>query len=70
MKKWQNEIFDAQKLAKDNDPLFPKDNLGTAYTFMNVSNAIYSNYVISLHYIKKLEKELKSKTSKKPKTKS
>ena len=56
--KWQKEIFDAQKLAKENDPYFPKNSLGNAYTFINSSNAIYANYVIVIYYIEKLEVEL------------
>lgn len=64
LKSWQNEITDAQKLAHDNDPLFAPNDLGSSYTFMNIFSAIFSNYVIALCYIKKLEKELKSKTRK------
>jgi len=64
VKKWQNEIFDSQKLAKENDPLFPKDSLGTVYTFMNSSSAIFANYIIAIQYIKKLENKLKSKQRK------
>jgi hypothetical protein len=60
LKKWQKEIFDAQKFAKENDPLFPKDSIGTAYTFMNISSAIFANYVIATQYILKLENKLKS----------
>ena len=67
LKLWQKEIFDSQKLANKNDPYFPKESLGTAYTFMNTSSAIYGNYVITLYYIKKLEKELKKLQPKKTK---
>ena len=65
MKTWQQEIYNAHKLAKENDPYFPKDSLGSAYTSMNISNAFFSNYVVAVQYIKKLENELKSRTSKK-----
>ena len=65
LKKWQKEIFDAHKLAKENDPSFPKDSLGTAYTSINIANAVFANYVVAILYIKKLEKILKLKTSKK-----
>ena len=59
LKLWQKEISESHKFAKENDPYFPKESLLTAYTFMNTYGAIYANYVISLYYIKKLEKELK-----------
>jgi len=65
MKVWQKEITNAQKLANDNDPHFPKDSFGTIYTSMNMSSAIFANYVIAVHYIKKLENKLKQKTKKK-----
>ncbi len=65
LKKWQKEINDAQQFAKDNDPHFPPNDLGTAYTFMNVSSAVFASYVIAMHYIKKLEKELKLNKTKK-----
>lgn len=64
LKKWQKEILDAQKFAKDNDPHFPSNDLGTTYTFMNISSAVFANYVVAMHYIKKLEKELKKKCKK------
>ena len=64
---WQKEIYNAEKLAKENDPHFPKESLLTAYTFMNISGAIHANYIISLYYIKKLETKLKQKTKKKTK---
>ena len=64
LKIWQKEILDAQKFAKDNDPHFPPNDLGTAYTFMNVSSAVFASYVIAMHYIKKLEKELKKSCKK------
>jgi hypothetical protein len=67
MKIWHKEISDAQKLAKENDPLFPKDGLESIYTSMNISSAIFANYVVRVHYIKKLENELKLETKKKPK---
>ncbi len=65
LKKWQKEIPDAHKFAKDNDPHFPPNDLGTTYTFMNISSAIFANYVIAMCYIKKLENELKTHTKKK-----
>jgi hypothetical protein len=65
LKLWGEEIFDSQKLAKENDPYFTTESLGTAYTFMNTASAIYANYVVGLYYIKKLESKLKQKTSKK-----
>jgi hypothetical protein len=65
LKLWKKEISDSHKLAKENDPHFPKKSLLTAYTFMNISGAIHANYVISLYYIKKLETKLKQKTKKK-----
>ena len=64
MKKWGKEISDAQNFAKEHDPNFPKDSLGTAYTFMNTSSAIYANYVVATQYIKKLEITLKKIHSK------
>ena len=64
LKKWQKEITQAQQFAKDNDPHFPPNNLGTTYTFMNVSSAIFANYVVAKHYIKKLEKESKKSCKK------
>jgi hypothetical protein len=64
---WDKEISESQKLAKENDPYFTTESLGTAYTFMNTASAIYANYVVGLYYIKKLEKELKQKSKKKPK---
>ena len=65
LKLWQKEIFDSQELAKENDPYFTTESLGTAYTFMNTASAIYANYVVGLYYIKKLENKLKQKTKKK-----
>ena len=65
LKNWHQEILDAQKLANENDPYFPPNDLGTTYTMMNISNAIFANYVVAIQYIKKLENELKKKTSKK-----
>ncbi len=59
MKKWGKEISDAQNFAKEHDSDFPKESLGTAYTFMNISSAIFANYVVAVNYIKKLEIELK-----------
>lgn len=67
LKLWQKEIFASQKLAKENDPYFPTESLGTAYSFMNTSSAIYANYVVGLYYIKKLEGELKKLRRKKVK---
>jgi len=63
-KKWRKEITDAQKLAKENDPLFAQDSLNSSYTFMNMFGAIFANYVVALHYIKKLEKGLKKSRTK------
>ncbi len=60
LKKWQKEISEAQQFAKDNDPHFPPNNLGTTYTFMNISSTIFASYVVAMHYISKLEKESKS----------
>lgn len=68
LKKWQQEITQAQQFAKDNDPHFPPNDLGTTYTFMNTSSAVFANYVIAMHYIKKLEKELKKSCTKKNKS--
>ena len=62
---WDKEISKSQKLAKENDPYFTTESLGTAYTFMNTASAIYANYVVGLYYIKKLEIKLKQKTKKK-----
>ena len=61
LKKWTREILVAEKLAHDNDPLFPEYSLGTVYTFMNVSSVFSVNFVIALFYIKKLENELSKK---------
>jgi hypothetical protein len=65
MKIWYKEISDAQKLAKENDPLFPKDSLGSIYTSMNISSAIFANHVVAVYYIKKLETTLKLKSKNK-----
>ncbi len=67
MKKWGKEISDAQNFAKEHDLNFPKESLGTAYTFMNTSSAIFVNYVVATQYIKKLEVELKKLRIKKTK---
>ena len=70
LKQWGNEIDDAQKLSKENDPLFPEQSLGTVYTFMNTSAAIQANYAIALVYIKKLEKEPSKQKSTQKKSKT
>lgn len=67
-KQWSKEIEDARELSKVNDPLFPKDSLDGSYTFMNMFGATFASYVVGLHYIKKLENELKRKTKKTLKT--
>lgn len=67
LKKWQIEIFESQKLADENNHLFSKNSLNSCYTYMNTSDAIYSNYIIALFYIKKLEIELKKLRTKKSK---
>jgi len=56
--KWTMEIFEAHKLSEESDPLFPKDDLRTVYTFMNIMTTIRANYVIALVYIKKLEDKI------------
>ncbi|MCV0430719.1 hypothetical protein [Nitrosopumilus sp.] len=58
-KKWSKDIDDSRRLAQENDPLFPKDSLNSSYTFMNMFGATFANYVVAIHYIKKLEEELK-----------
>lgn len=62
MKLWTQEMNDAKRFAKENDPLFPKYDLGTVYTFLNEAMATQNCYLVSLLYIKKLEKQL-SKSS-------
>ena len=61
-KKWSKDIDDSRELSKVNDPLFPKDSLNSSYTFMNMFGATFASYVVGLHYIKKLESELKKKS--------
>jgi len=56
LQKQHKEIDNTQKLAEENDLLFPENSLGTVYTFMNV--ATRASYIITLLYIKKLEDEL------------
>ena len=63
-KKWSKDIDDSRELSKVNDPLFPKNSLNSSYTFMNMFGATFATYVVALHYIKKLENELKCKTRK------
>ncbi len=70
LKKWIKEIFEAQKLAKENAPLFPEQSLDTVYTYMNSCTAIQANFAIALVYIKKLENALSKQKSKHNKSKT
>lgn len=58
MKFWSNEIDYAKKVTKENDPLFPKNDLGNVYTFLNEAVATQNSYYVALLYIKKLEEKI------------
>ena len=59
IEKW-NDIEKAKKFSKDNDSIIPTSEYGFVYTLMNEYSSYRGYTIVSLFYIHKLEKELKS----------
>ena len=64
LKNWETEISEAELLDKKYNSQFSNTDIRPMYLFLNLATAIFDHRTVALHYIKKLEKELKLKTRK------